>query len=146
MKRIYLICLILFISSPWSFAQSIDRLFKEYKKVENVECVNVGGFLMSFVKPFCKEAAGVNSIQVIDLSSCTVDVKSEFTKKVKKLKDKDYETLVRHNEDGETTLVLIAIKKEEIRELIVITTGEDCTMVRIKGRIKQSDVDALINS
>lgn len=138
-------CLILLVMSPWAFGQSIDDLFSSYSKTKNAENVSIGKFLMTFAKPFIKDAKGVDSIHVLDLSECSNDVKNEFAGKVRNLKDGKYETLVRSNEDGEDTRVLICINKQAIRELVVIQTGNESTLVRIKGKFKQSDIASLVN-
>ena len=86
---------------------------------------------------------GTDSVQVLDLSSCSSNIKDDFAKKVKTLKDEGYETLVRSNENGENVRVLVKIKNEEIRELVVISTGNDSSLVKIKGKFKKSDIAKL---
>ena len=36
-------------------------------------------------------------------------------------------------------------KNDTIREIIVLTSGDNHAMVRIKGEIKQEDIDKIIN-
>lgn len=139
------ICLALVVISQLSFGQNIDKLFSEFSRVPDVENVSVSKLLTSMLKPFCKELKGIDSVNVLDMGECSQDVKKRFSKRVGELKDKNYETLARSNEEGENTQVLLNIKDKVIRELVVITTGNDCSLIRIKGKIKQSDIDSLVN-
>ena len=61
------------------------------------------------------------------------------------LKDDDYETMVSVNEDKDRTRILVKLKDEVIKELVILTTGDDPAMIRIKGNIKPSDVEKVIN-
>ena len=131
--------------SQYGFCQSIDNLFNEFSRTAHAETVNLGGFLTRLLKPIAKDLKGIDSIKVLDMDDCSDDAKQRFTQKAKKLKFNDYETLVRSNEDGESTKVLVKIKDESIRELVVITTGKDCCLVKIKGKFKQSDIDSFLN-
>ena len=43
------------------------------------------------------------------------------------------------------TKVLVKIKEDMIRELVIFTTGSDNALIRIKGKISPSDLDRVIN-
>ena len=65
---------------------------------------------------------------------------------IKKLKDPNYETMVNANEEGNRTKVMVRIDKDIIRELVILTTdGGDDALIRIKGKIKPSDIEKVIN-
>lgn len=143
-----ILCITLLLVTQWGFSQNINQLFAEFSDAPNVECVKLNKFAMTFVKPFIsdKDMQGlkdIDSIQVLDLSGCSSDVKDRFTERVKTLKNEDYETLVRSNENGENVRVLVKMYKEEIRELVVLTTGGDISLVKIKGKFNQSDLAKL---
>lgn len=144
MKK-YFLCLSLFLIAQWSLGQNVKQLFAEFSKTANAECVNLNNLETSFLKPFVKSndipgLKNMKAVQVIDLSNCPEEVKQRFAEKVKSLNDKEYETMVSSNENGERVRVLVKIKKEEISELVVITTGDDASLVKIKGSFKQSDL------
>jgi len=143
-----ILCISMLLIAQWSMGQNIDNLFAEFSNVPNVENVKLNKFLMTFIKPFMSGKdipglKGTDSVQVLDLSSCSSNIKDDFAKKVKTLKDEGYETLVRSNENGENVRVLVKIKNEEIRELVVISTGNDSSLVKIKGKFKKSDIAKL---
>jgi hypothetical protein len=56
-----------------------------------------------------------------------------------------YETLVRSNENGENVRVLVKMNNEDISELVVVTTGKEAALVKIKGKFNKSDISKLTN-
>jgi hypothetical protein len=53
--------------------------------------------------------------------------------------------MVTANERDSRTKVLVKIKEDMIRELVIFTTGNDNALIRIKGKISPSDLDRVIN-
>ncbi len=90
------------------------------------------------------ETMGVNGIEVLEFGSCNSDVKQRFEKAIKELKDPDFETMVTSNEKGSRTKVMVRIEKDMIREMVVLTTGNSNALVRIKGKIKPSDIEKVV--
>lgn len=54
-----------------------------------------------------------------------------------------YETLIRNNDENETSIVLIKIKNDIIKELVVINTGDSHELVRIKGNLNKKQIRKL---
>ena len=89
---------------------------------------------------------GVKSIEVLSFEECGSTVKNDLRTAIKKLKDPNYETMVNSNEGGSRTKVMVRIDKDIIRELVILTTdGGDDALIRIKGKIKPSDIEKVIN-
>lgn len=143
MKR-YFVILVLILISQAGNSQTMNDLFKEFSKIEQINHVKLGNITMKLASVFT-ETMGVNGIEVIEFSDCSGAVKERFVKAIKELKDPDFETMVTSNEKGSRTKVMVRIEKEMIRELVVLTTGNSNALVRIKGKIKQSDIDKVIN-
>lgn len=143
MKR-YFVILVLILISQAGNSQTMNDLFKEFSKMEQINHVKLGNITMKLASVFT-ETMGVNGIEVIEFSDCTSAVKERFVKAIKELKDPDFETMVTSNEKGSRTKVMVRIEKEMIRELVVLTTGNSNALVRIKGSIKPSDIDKVIN-
>jgi len=116
------------------------ELFKNFSNRKNVEKVSLGMVPMKLVGLFTN-TMGVNRVEVLSLENCSQEVKEEFEKAVRGFKSTEFETLVSTNENGENTKVLVCIKKDAIRELLVLTTGDDPALVRIQGKIKPSDIE-----
>ena len=120
MKK-YIAILILILFCQAGYSQSMDKLFNDFAKQKNVTHVTVGPFLMKISKDDLRAA-------------------------IKKLKDPNYETMVNANEEGNRTKVMVRIDKDIIRELVILTTdGGDDALIRIKGKIKPSDIEKVIN-
>ena len=126
MKK-YIAILILILFCQAGYSQSMDKLFNDFAKQKNVTHVTVGPFLMK-------------------ISSLFNTVKDDLRAAIKKLKDPNYETMVNANEEGNRTKVMVRIDKDIIRELVILTTdGGDDALIRIKGKIKPSDIEKVIN-
>ncbi|WP_293667428.1 DUF4252 domain-containing protein [uncultured Parabacteroides sp.] len=144
MKK-YITILILILFCQAGYSQSMDKLFNDFAKQENVTRVTVGPFLMKISSMFT-ETMGVNSIEVLSFDECGSTVKENLRTAIKQLKDPAFETMVTSNEGGSRTKVMVRIDKEMIRELVVLTTdGNDDALIRIKGKIKPSDIERVVN-
>ena len=144
MKK-YIAILILILSCQAGYSQSMDKLFNDFAKQDNVTRVTVGPFLMKISSMFT-ETMGVSSIEVLSFDECGSTVKENLRTAIKQLKDPNFETMVTSNEGGSRTKVMVRIDKEMIRELVVLTTdGGDDALIRIKGKIKPSDIKRVVN-
>ncbi|MDR1939013.1 MAG: DUF4252 domain-containing protein [Tannerellaceae bacterium] len=139
------ILFILFVSCQTGFGQkNVDQLFREFSKLKDVNKVDVGSLSMKFAGLFA-DTFGVESIEVLELGNCANDVKEQFAQTVKSLKDSAFETLVKSNKNGERVKILLNIHDDVIRELIVLSSGNSPAMIRIKGNIRKSDMEKVIN-
>lgn len=144
MKK-YIAILILILFCQAGYSQSMDKLFNDFAKQDNVTRVTVGPFLMKISSMFT-ETMGVSSIEVLSFDECGSTVKENLRTAIKQLKDPNFETMVTSNEGGSHTKVMVRIDKEMIRELVVLTTdGGDDALIRIKGKIKPSDIERVVN-
>lgn len=158
MKRILLIAAVLFgtltgFASRQSGSDGVSNLFWDFMYCKNAEYVHVPKLLLKLAavamddedKEDMKFLKRISSVRVLDLEECSEKIKRDFTERIKKFKAKGYEELVRQKSKDENTLVLIKMKKEYIRELVVITCDEeDCTLVQIKGKIHPDEVEDVI--
>ena len=145
MRAYVLIFTIMFAGCKTSAGQNADELFSNFSKEKNAEVVTLGSFLTKMAKSFVEDGKEIESIRVLSLEECSDETKKKFEKGVSNLKKDGYETLVRSNGENEDTHVMIKTKDDIIYELLVITTGNEPKMVSIKGKLKQSDLSALIN-
>ena len=126
-------------------AGTADKIFSNFSKEQNADVVSVGNFMMSFIKPFASDLKDINSIKILSLDDCSVAVKEKFAKQISKLKNDGYETLVRSNDEEGDSHIMLKIKNNVIEELLIITTGNNPAFIRIKGKLKQSDIETLAN-
>ena len=152
MKRL-IFTMIVICACQMSFAQNMDAVYNEFKDVKGVESVSVSPLLMKFARLFMDNddknnplIKGTHSVKVLDLEDCTKDIKKQFTQKVSQLEHNGYETWMQVKEDGENVKIIAKMEDQMIRELLVLTTGnDDCALVLIKGKIKQEDIQAIID-
>jgi len=143
-KLVFILLAILLICPVIQSQKSVDQIFKEFRKEQGVTHIGIGRFTMAIASIFT-DVMGVNGIEVLSFEECNESVKERLNKAIASLKDKNFETMVSANEDGQRTKILVKIEKEAIRELIVLTTGDEAAIVRIKGTIKPSDFEKVIN-
>ena len=144
-KKILFALLALFFTCPVMHSQkNVDQLFNTFTKEKGVTHVGIGKFAMTLVGLF-SDAMGVTEVDVFSFDECERAVIDRLNKEIASLKDENYETMVSVNEENEHTKILVKPEGESIRELIVLTTGDDPSMVRIKGKIKASDIEKIID-
>ena len=132
MKRYFVILALILICQAGN-SQTMNDLFKEFSKIEQINHVKIGNITMKLASIFT-ETMGVNGIEVIEFSDCRNEIKERFVKA----------TMLTSNEKGSRTKVMVRIEKDMIRELVVLTTGSRNALVRIKGKIKPSDIDKVM--
>jgi DNA repair exonuclease SbcCD nuclease subunit len=134
---------LLFISPVMHSQKSVSQLFNNFSKEKGVVRVDVGKLTMAFASLFT-DAMGVKEVEVLSFDDCNESVKEKLNHAIASLKDDNYETMISVNEGKERTKVLVKLKDESIREIIVLTTGEDPAIIRIKGKIKLSDFEKVM--
>lgn len=149
-KRLSLIllCGLLAFSAYSQSKVSFEHLYNRFAQEKNAEKVKVGGLLMFLTKPLvAKYADGFNisSVHVLALEECSQDVKLRFNTLAEKLIDDKYEVLLKANDKEEKTRILARFQNDAIRELVIVSMGNEPTLVRIKGKIKPEDVQKLVN-
>ena len=144
-KKILSVLIALLLISPVMHSQkSVDKLFSEFSKEKGVEHVGIGGFTMTLAGLFT-DVMGVKGIEVLSFDSCEQSVKDRLTQAIASLKDENYEPFITVNDETGRTKILVKIKDDFIRELVVLTSGDDPAIVRIKGKIKPSDINNVID-
>jgi hypothetical protein len=144
MKKILCILTVLFLTCTASYGQkTVSRLFSDFSDTNGVERMNVGKLAMKFAKLFGGETMGVDGVEVLSFKGCEEPLKTRLGEAIRSLKDESYETLLTSNEEGNHTKILVKLEKDAIHELVVLTTGSEPALVRIKGKIKQSDINRL---
>jgi len=142
--KILFVLLALFFTYPVMQAQkSVYQLFSQFSKEKGVERVNLGSLTFKFAGLF-HDTMGVTGIEVLSFDACEQSVKDKLIKEIASLKDKDYETMVSVNEDKQRAKILVKLKDDMIKEIIVLASGDDIALIRIKGNINPSDIDKVI--
>ena len=155
MKQLFISLLIIFASAS-ATAQTPGDLFAQYKGKKNAEYVHLGRLLFKLLRPIAKNEndptartvmRSIRSMRALNLEDCSQKVKEQFLESAKRLSTKGYEQIVSSNVDGERTLVLVKLKKNAIRELLVLNADdEDCQLVQLKGKMKHANLGDIIKN
>lgn len=143
MKKYMLIICLAAICHAGIGQNDMNQLFSQFSKQSNVTSVNVGSMAMKLAS-FFTDTFGVDDIEVLDFKECDSETLQRLSKAVKELKDPAYETMVTANEKGNNTKIMIRIQQDVIKELVVVTTGSNPSLIRIKGNIKPSDWEKVV--
>lgn len=134
MKKV-LVGLSLLLFTTGTFAQNIDKVFKKYKAKSNVQYVTLDKEMLKSA-----QADQIDAIQVLNFEDCDQQLIDEFSKEIKKYKFKKYETLIKVDEEGEYTHILVSPKGDSLGEMIVIHIEEDeASLVQLKGNLKEAN-------
>ena len=143
-KKLLFVLLALFLIHPVMHSQkNVDQIFKDFSKEKGVVHVGVGKFAMKLASLFT-DVMGVTGVEVFSFDECEPSVKDRLSRAIASMKDENYETLVSVNEGNDRTKILVKLKDESIREIIIMTSGDGLALVRIKGNIKPSDIEKIV--
>ena len=142
-KLLVLLAILLICPVAMHSQKSVDQIFKEFSKEKGVMRVDIGKFTMTIAGLFT-DVMGVNGVEVYTFEECNQSVKERINTAISSMKDAKYETLVSVNEDRERTKILVKTDGETLSELIVLTSGTEPALIRIKGKIKPSDIENVI--
>ena len=129
-------------------AQTVNGLFRQFKDQPEAEYRNLAPLLMGVIKTFAideeddKVIKSIKSIRVLDLEECAPEIRREYARKSRTLKPRGMEMLMQVKEDEGTVRIWGKIKREKVKEVLVLTPDK---MVSIKGRFDLDKISQLIN-
>ncbi len=154
MKQLIISLLIIFAAQS-AYGQTAAQIFDLFKDKPKAEYVHVPRLLLSFAKKFASKGndeeakmimSHIHSVRVLDLEDCDKNVKDDFIRETHNLNTNGYEPMVRVNEDGEKVMILTKSKDDVISEMLVLVSSQDdCTLVQIKGKINQDEINRLVD-
>lgn len=123
----------------------LNELYREFARAENVTKVNLNGLALMLAKPFMDDHGGgkLSSIRVLSLGDCSQEVKERFSRTALKFRDDEFELFLNANDDNEKARIFVKIQDQLIREMVIITMGDDPALVHLKGKFRPSDIDAM---
>lgn len=126
---------------------SVEQLYRTFSKESNVEKVNLNELAMFMMRPFSNNdtESKITSISVLSLEDCSPEVKERFNKIALNFNDKDYELFVSSNEENEKVRIFLKFQKDFIREMVILSMGDEPAMVQLKGKISPSEIDKMKN-
>ena len=151
MKTATMLLLSFIVMSCGMFYHNADDIINDMRDARHAQYVNVGSGLLGLgrlISPTLSEAAlGITSVQVLDLSKCSVGDREKFRKRVMNLtKNRSYEEVVTKQVGYDTRTALIRSDGQYVNE-IVLVNASDMTdvMVLIFGHINLENLERIIN-
>jgi len=148
-KKLILLLALLFASSTMysqnADSKNVNQLFKEFSKERSVTRVSIGRVPMTFINLF-SGMRGVRGVEVLDFSESPAAVKERLNRNIRSLQDDDFEKLMSVNDSGQRVDIWVRTQRETIRELVVMASGDDTALIRIRGRIRLSELDNVMSN
>ena len=125
----------------------VDAVYKKYKSYPNATRVNLGAPLLKFAMHFDDDAKQltIESVKVLTIEKQEGENINFYREIIENLQLSAYTEYIRVVEKDEQVLVIGKEEGDKITELLVVTGGDENTLVRIKGEIGREDVDSLID-
>lgn len=126
---------------------SVNELYQSFAKESNVDKVNLNEFAMFLMRPFSDTdtESKITSISVLSLEECSPDVKNRFNKSALDFNDDEYELFVSANDENEKVRIFLKFQKEIIREMVILTMGDNPALIQLKGKILPSEIESMSN-
>ncbi|NLA15201.1 MAG: DUF4252 domain-containing protein [Bacteroidales bacterium] len=151
MKTICTTLLFLFGTVTISLAQkSYDDIVKQFASQPRAEYVRLGSFALKLARVFAsrEEAAfmrGIRSINVLSLDECDPQVKEAFRREALLLSESGLELLAEVAENQDHVRVFADIHNDKIRNFVVVSVGENPSLIQIKGLIDLAYMEKLVS-
>lgn len=125
--------------------KNMGRLYEEFSQVAEAGRIQIDLQTLKMFG-FSTQACGIEHIDMFDFELCGPQVKERFADAAGKVKDAAYETLITAKNDHTLTRVMVRMKGEVIREVVILRTGQKNGMIRIRGAIQKRDAEKVIES
>ena len=151
MRTVTLLLLSLVVMSCSVYTRNADDIIDDLRDARHAQYVNVGSGLLGLgriLSPTLSEASiGITSVQVLDLSKCSGNVRDKYRKHLQNLyKNRYYEEIVTNQQGRENLMVLVRRDGEYVSEIVLanasVTTD---ALVVINGHINLANVERIIN-
>lgn len=145
-KKYVMLAVFLFWSCLGGYAQdNIGRLYDEFAHVGQAGRIHIDLPALKMLG-FSIETADIETIDIFDFDPCAPPIKERFAAAAVKVNDTAYETLFTAKQSHTVTRVMIRIKEEVVREVVIFRTGQKNGMIRIRGAIRKSKIEEVIKS
>lgn len=146
-KRFLIICTCSLLALILYSQTSVNELYQSFAKESNVDKVNLNEFAMFLMRPFSDTdtESKITSISVLSLEECSPDVKNRFNKSALDFNDDEYELFVSANDENEKVRIFLKFQKEIIREMVILTMGDNPALIQLKGKILPSEIESMSN-
>lgn len=136
-------------------ARSVESLYSKYADAPGAESVSIGRFWINLarcVASMDEEEAGdsgtdmalrllsnLTAVRVADLDNCSEDVLERFRKDAQDADIEGYEMMTKVRDGEDRISIFVRKDGDVIRELIVLSYGEDPAIIQIEGEITEEE-------
>lgn len=150
MRTVVMMLMSLLVMSCSMLTRNADDIINDLRDARHAQYVNVGSGLLGLgrlISPTLSEAGlGITSVQVLDLSKCSGNVRDKFRKRLQNLhRSNYYEEIVTNQSDREHLTVLVRRDGQFANE-IVLANASDITdaLVLIQGHINLENLERIV--
>ncbi len=135
-----------------SAQNNYNTIYEKYSKIENVESIKIGKFLLTFSKAFIddnsvvKLVGGLNSVSILDMSDVSSSVKESFRRDIEKFNKDGLELLADISDDSDNVKIYVLNSGNYIKQVLILDMGKDLSMICMEGKIHRNDIKKLIDS
>ena len=141
----------LMMGSCGMLSHNADDIMNDMRDARHAQYFNVGSGLLGLgklISPTLSEASiGISSVQVLDLSRCSGNVRDKFRKRINNLyKDRSYEEVLTNQNGHETRTALVRRDGQYVSEIVLANSSDlNDVMVLIFGHINTENLQRIIN-
>jgi hypothetical protein len=143
-KRIVLI-MVCFVASFPLFAQNtdFDKVFNSFAKIKGMTTLTFTGNLFTklLTGRNTNNDCSISSLKILTVEDSTLNAKLNFYHQIiPNLNKKEYEELMSVKESGQDFVILYKKENHKITEVILISGGNDNSLIYIKGSLSMSNL------
>ena len=150
-KLVFLLVLSVTVMSCGMLSHNADDIINDMRDARHAQYVNVGSGLLGLgrlLSPTLSEASiGINSVQVLDLSRCSGNVRDKFRKRIQNLyRNRSYEEIVTNQSGHETRTALVRRDGQYVSEIVLANSSDmNDVIVLITGHINAENLERIVN-
>jgi len=150
MRTAVMMLLSLLVMSCSMLTRNADDIINDLRDAKHAQYVNVGSGLLGLgrlISPTLSEAGlGVSSVQVLDLSKCSGNVRDKFRKRLQNLHKSHYYEEIVTNQSGRDHLTALVRRDGQYASEIVLANASDMTdaLIVIQGHINLENLERII--
>lgn len=150
MKKLIFVSAILLGAMSVNAQKSVDRLFQKYSDREGFTCISISGNLLNIAARLENEdgkdrdiEARITEVRILTAKDDN-DERINFHDEVLKGLDlSDYEEMMSVKESDQDMKMLVRTEGRKVKELLLLTGGEDNALIQVKGDMTLSDARKL---
>ena len=151
MKRIFALIMFAAAFCITGTAKTSNEVIRDIRTNNKALTIRFNKLMMALLPDLKDEAFGeamghISSGTIVTVEDGGEKARRSFLESVSELDTCKYQPFVSVNdEDGETVQIFGRMKKGYIREvLVVVASDDDCTLIRLKGKLTQEDIRKIV--